>query len=593
MRIKDETIRSQIFSGFKTLLYTIIVLVVLILINLFVIYMQAQKFSLNVTNQQQTKDAVVAHYEWLSNFELSLQTGQEFKGSLDNTKCSLGLWIAGADASDTTVKESLAALEKPHQLIHTNAKAILDLSKTDHEAASGRYENEILPNANLVIEHAQIISDTYKEIADNAYTILKNSILLSIVTSIIFAVMAAFVALIRGTKISRKISGPIVAVAEWSKKLSLGEDHIDFDLGDNKLAAENEVAIMLESFKTMAVSIQENVNVVKKVADGDMTAFVNIRSQSDNLGKNLYRMVQSNDLMFAEILDVASVVANSSDRIVKSSEGLANSTLVQTKALHELAITIKGTSDLADATVSKSMEANDISEKIKLEVEESNQKMQELVAAMNDIKVASERIYTVNKSIDDIADQTNLLALNASIEAARAGEAGKGFAVVAGEVRDLATKSSAAASESKLLIENTISKIKIGGGISNQAFETFSAIAGSIDQIVTVAHEIKEASSEQQADIDNINTNIDYITETVTANTIVCEEVTSASSIMNDNADILKDAMSKFHLRKRTPGKAYIPPEKQNDDDFIKHANENYLKAIKEHPTLKSSLHIQ
>lgn len=85
------------------------------------------------------------------------------------------------------------------------------------------------------------------------------------------------------------------------------------------------------------------------------------------------------------------------------------------------------------------MFGSDISERLRV-VQSSDEVMSELVSS-------GQSINNMVSSINSIADQTNLLALNAAIEAARAGEAGRGFSVVADEVRHLASKASASASE--------------------------------------------------------------------------------------------------------------------------------------------------
>ncbi len=74
-------------------------------------------------------------------------------------------------------------------------------------------------------------------------------------------------------------------------------------------------------------------------------------------------------------------------------------------------------------------------------VEDTSQKVKEVVSSADNMHTSSQNLQKVVGIISDISAQTNLLSLNATIEAARAGEYGRGFAVVADEVRQLAMKS--------------------------------------------------------------------------------------------------------------------------------------------------------
>ena len=104
--------------------------------------------------------------------------------------------------------------------------------------------------------------------------------------------------------------------------------------------------------------------------------------------------------------------------------------------------------------------------------------MQAMNAAMEAIKVSSDDIAKIIKTIDEIAFQTNILALNAAVEAARAGEAGMGFAVVADEVRNLAQRSAQAAKETAAKIEGAIGKTAQGVDISGKVAETLERNCG-------------------------------------------------------------------------------------------------------------------
>lgn len=224
--------------------------------------------------------------------------------------------------------------------------------------------------------------------------------------------------------------------------------------------------------------------------------------------------------------------------------------------------------------------ATQLSQSMRQDMQDSNAKMALLVESVDEINKSSQKIANVIKLIDDIAFQTNILALNAAVEAARAGEAGKGFAVVADEVRVLALKSADAANESKLLIEATMSATKDGSRTSSEAFQTFQHIVEDLDSIIETVANISNASAKQEDAISRIHAQVELINESINSNLSVNEEAAAASSEMRENAKLLELEMNRFNLRQRKMGRAYIPPEKENDENFIREANENYQRAL-------------
>ena len=585
MKKKSKSIRKQIMLGYSRIMLVMLLLVALSLVSLVRIEQSYRVVSRNRNNQAHTQSALAKHYEWLELFNDSIQDGVEFKGSLNHNTCQLGLWLADLneeDLSDPVVVSTLQMIKPPHEQMHTLATEVLSVSKRDREEARGRYMNEIKPLVNQVIEGLGRISGQYEKVADETSEKLESTIFSLIVISILGALVGFLVAAFYGNRSSKQISGPIVAVADWSNRLSQGADEIKFD--EKMLAGnqDNEIGAMILSFQRMVDSIHENVSVVQRLAQGDMTVFVNIRSEDDVLGSSLYHLVQSNDFMFAKIIKVAMSVASSSHDIANASQMLADTSVKQAAAVQELNDSTEETKALVEKNAEQMVHATGLSQSIRQDVQYSNEKMEMLVRSVKEINESSRKIANVIKLIDDIAFQTNILALNAAVEAARAGEAGKGFAVVADEVRTLALRSSEAADESKNLIEATMRATTEGSRISSEAFDTFQHIVEDLDRITEVVSNISDSSERQENAITRMHTQVELIRDSITANASVSEEAAAASNEMRENAKLLEEEMRQFNLRQRRMGHAYIPPEKRDDEEFIREANENYQKALRE-----------
>ena len=174
--------------------------------------------------------------------------------------------------------------------------------------------------------------------------------------------------------------------------------------------------------------------------------------------------------------------------------------------------------------------------------------MNAAVDKMGHIESSSARVADIVGVIDGIAYQTNILALNAAVEAARAGEQGRGFAVVATEVRNLALRSSSSAKEIRELINEAVSGVQDGSRLVQDAGETMNALVTSVGEVSTLMEEVKSASREQRAGIEQVNVAVCQLEGATQQNTTLVAELSSAAKAMEEQSMELESVVKRFNV---------------------------------------------
>ena len=372
---------------------------------------------------------------------------------------------------------------------------------------------------------------------------------LALITAVVIAVIIGVVASGAAVFTSRRIATSVPLLVSHARQISSG----DLEIGDLKIAADDEIGDLDHSFAEMVSYLREMAAHSEAIASGDLAIEIKPRSGEDTLSHAFLRMRSGLETLVRESRERAGEVATASGHIADASERLAlignesaervnhasstmhemsvnlqnmvESARVQSQRVAESAGSVEQLASSIDRIAESASRLLQLCERSRSETASATEAMERTESGLHRIDAANRAareksklleqktsaISRISSFIEELAEQTNLLALNAAIEAARAGEHGLGFAVLADELTKLANRSAESAHEINELvesvqkeaarsdeqIEHSTRAVEEGLHLAVELRQSFGSISAAVVDVYQHAREIGDATHQQ------------------------------------------------------------------------------------------------
>ncbi|MDR1520757.1 MAG: methyl-accepting chemotaxis protein, partial [Planctomycetota bacterium] len=344
------------------------------------------------------------------------------------------------------------------------------------------------------------------------------------------------------------ISHPIKSMAGNMARLAIGDVGDADEVSRFARRRRDEIGLFARSLHDLILSRRDEIAIADSIAGGDYTRSVQLRSESDLLGRALNAMIRVNKRALSQVNLVVEQVGDGAKAVSGVSVSLAHGVETSEAVLKQISETVGVVDRQVHENAGHARGANQLASASRDAADRGYAAVVELAGAMSQIQQAGKKIVLVAKLIDDIAFQTNLLALNAAVEAARAGRQGKGFSVVADEVRNLSARSAKAAHETEEMVESMVSLMETGAKLAGNSDREFQEIVKTTAQVAQLFHSIAEASDAQSASMSSIVQSLGQIKAVTQENSDNARRMSSSAGTLSRQAEELRHMLSHFRL---------------------------------------------
>ncbi|WP_455204180.1 methyl-accepting chemotaxis protein [Kaarinaea lacus] len=432
-------------------------------------------------------------------------------------------------------EEGLAVLSDAINKVEQHINVVVDIHHGDKARVDAfLVKAEITPILNAIDGNLQNLVDELRQSTNNTGEVLKQQAesTIGIVTTLVVAGLGMGIFL--SWMMTMVITRPIRNAAQAMEDISEGEGDLTQRLA---VQGSDEISEMATGFNRFVEKIQLLIKQVSESVAHLNTAAVDMSQMTKETNTTISKQKE-------ETTQIATAVCEMS---ATAKEVAQNAELASEAAQ----LADKDTNHSREVVVNAITGIGALGE----DIQHTADVIQKLG---NDV----ENIGEVISVIHSVTEQTNLLALNAAIEAARAGEQGRGFAVVADEVRTLADRTKDSTNQIREKVELLLTDAKVAVesmhnnrdkaqqviSLAHSAGDSLNAVTEAVTNIKDMTYQIACAAEEQSQVAEEVNRNIDNVTQLANAADNAAGHVSNSTSDLQQLSQSLHALVARFKV---------------------------------------------